>query len=271
MTMHNLKYARVAGSPVPYVCRKKWGKDCSVKCGSDSLSLNSDDLNKKLKKIIELDDEINISSRTVAFFEAYFNMEPSCVIRGEGKTIEEAEVAAYRQYRKILTCHHFELDRRGRADGFAYCKACPYYGMILYPLTNCHTCDLPACYKKDLAGNWYCEEDYYQLDIDLVCGKKVMKERISPSSVNEKRRSFFYGQIISLSLVKLGYKYETKKYEKMKRILTQHITELYLSNVFQKNMILKLDDLNFMNNHLNLPYIKSIILKVLTKYPELTP
>ncbi len=91
-----------------------------------------------------------------AFFEA-FPKEPKCFIRGEGKTLEEAEQQAWDRYQKIKTCNH-EMERRGRTDGYGYCKHCSYSAMVFEPLTKCCKCGKPTAYAKDYRGKWYCEK-----------------------------------------------------------------------------------------------------------------
>lgn len=93
---------------------------------------------------------------TTAFFEA-FPKNPSCFLRGEGKTIEEAEESCWQKYQKVLTCNH-EMERRGRTDGYAYCKHCSYSATVFEPLTKCCKCGKPTAYTQDYKGNWYCEK-----------------------------------------------------------------------------------------------------------------
>lgn len=95
-------------------------------------------------------------SYITAFFEA-FPKTPSCFIRGEGKTIEEAEENAWNKYQKILNCNH-EMERRGRTDGYAYCKHCSYSSTVFEPLTKCCKCGEPTSYSKDYKGKYYCKK-----------------------------------------------------------------------------------------------------------------
>ena len=47
-----------------------------------------------------------------AFFEVYPKKDPDTFIRGQGKTINEAEEEAWKQYEKIINCHKHEFERR---------------------------------------------------------------------------------------------------------------------------------------------------------------
>jgi len=95
-------------------------------------------------------------SYTTAFFEA-FPKKPSCFLRGEGKTIEEAEESCWQKYQKVLNCNH-EMERRDRTDGYGYCKHCSYSSTVFEPLTKCCKCGKPTAHTQDYKGNWYCEK-----------------------------------------------------------------------------------------------------------------
>lgn len=119
--------------------------------GSFNKVFNSD---KPLEGFVEgvLDEE----TYTTAFFEA-FPKNPSCFLRGEGKTIEEAEEKCWQKYQKVLTCNH-EMERRDRTDGYAYCKHCSYSAKVFEPLTKCCKCGTPTSYSSDYRGKYYCKK-----------------------------------------------------------------------------------------------------------------
>ena len=85
----------------PYDCIQPWPEDCGVQCGGMGLVLGRKD---SLEKVLSSDTPLTTlteeaaddKSYTTAFFEA-FPRNPSCFIRGEGKTIEEAEEKAYQK------------------------------------------------------------------------------------------------------------------------------------------------------------------------------
>lgn len=226
----------------PYECKKDWIEDCYLQCGDDGIVLVEGTLSKafgdndKASKIVDgvLGKDNELVSYRTAFFEA-FPKEPSCFIRGEGKTVEEAEADAYEQYLKIKSCTHEEFDRRGRVDGYAFCKACPYSSMVLDPLTNCTTCGVPAHYSQDLGGNWYCEGHYYKLDVDAAIGPSDGdEENHSLFSVEEKRRSFLRGKAIAEALESLGFVVGKNNYEDINRNLRMRTGQIIMENAFQK-------------------------------------
>lgn len=98
-------------------------------------------------------------SYTTAFFEA-FPKEPSCFLRGEGATVEEAEQQCWDKYQKLISCEH-EMERRHRTDGYAYCKHCSYSAMVFEPLTKCKVCNVPTNYDSEKDNKtFYCRKHY---------------------------------------------------------------------------------------------------------------
>lgn len=124
-----------------YVCQKPWDEDMFVQCGGRGVVLKRKDPEK---------------SYTTAFFEAFPN-NPSCFLRGEGSTVEEAEAACWEKYQKVITCDH-EMERRDRRDGYGYCKHCAYASMVFEPLDKCCKCGVPTRYTTDYKGRHYCKK-----------------------------------------------------------------------------------------------------------------
>lgn len=122
-----------------YECKKEWPEDMFVQCGGSGLVISKSGDNY-----------------TTAFFEA-FPKAPSCFLRGEGSSIEEAEEDCWNRYQKVLTCDH-EMERRDRTDGYGYCKHCSYSSMVFEPLTKCCKCGKPSYKVRDYKGNYYCDK-----------------------------------------------------------------------------------------------------------------
>jgi hypothetical protein len=131
----NMKEARNSFGK-PHQCKFEWPEDCFVQCGESGLVLD--------KK----------GSYTTAFFEA-FPKSPSCFLRGEGASIEEAEENCWNRYQRVISCDH-EMERRDRTDGYGYCKHCSYSSMVFEPLTKCCKCGTPTNKNVDYKGNHYC-------------------------------------------------------------------------------------------------------------------
>ncbi len=125
----------------PYECKQPWPEEIFVQCGGHGLVI---------------DAKVPEGSYTTAFFEA-FPKAPSCFLRGEGATVEEAEEKCWNKYQKVLTCDH-EMERRDRTDGYAYCKHCSYASTVFAPLTKCCKCNTPTAYTQDYRGKIYCKK-----------------------------------------------------------------------------------------------------------------
>lgn len=147
---------RMSGSP-EYDSKYEW--NCFCQGGTSGIVLPKGSIDKIFNEDPLSGLAEGMSSKesyTTAFFEA-FPKNPSCFLRGEGKTIEEAEESCWKKYQKVLNCNH-EMERRDRTDGYGYCKHCSYSSMVFEPLTKCCKCGKPTAYTKDYKGNWYCEK-----------------------------------------------------------------------------------------------------------------
>ena len=125
-----------------YDCKKDWPEDCQVQGGS--------------KGVVIVRKGINYET---AFFEA-FPAVPATFIRGEGKTIEEAEAKAWEKFERQSKCSHPSFERRNYTNGAAFCTECGMFSSKHFePLTKCGTCGKPTHYTLDQVNDiWYCEE-----------------------------------------------------------------------------------------------------------------
>ena len=95
---------------------------------------------------------------TTAFVEV-FPKNPRTFIRGEGKTIQEAEASAWEQYQRIMTCDHHAFERREYRNGAAICTHCGLFQTdVFVPLEVCVICATPTYQTCDIDNNWYCIE-----------------------------------------------------------------------------------------------------------------
>lgn len=94
-----------------------------------------------------------------AFFEA-FPKEPETFIRGEGKTISEAEKNAFDKLQKYLLCNNHEFERGGYTSGAGVCKKCGMFSSTAfeYPTTKCYWCGKPTNFYVDNQRRYWCEE-----------------------------------------------------------------------------------------------------------------
>lgn len=175
-----MKTARRSFNKEPYNCLKPWPEDCFCQCGGNGvvftdnssmseLLTNPKDQQEAIKAV--LGEESKKTHYKTAFFEA-FPKNPSCFIRGEGKTIEEAEEKAFIKWEKILNCQNHQWDRKGRTDGYCFCTLCPLSGTFLEPLTKCEICLVPTSKYTDKDDKHYCLHHYFELPMEQVVEDK---------------------------------------------------------------------------------------------------
>ena len=110
----------------PYECKKDWGKDCFVQCGDNGMVFKKGTFNKVMN-----DTDTAVKALTgelkhykTAFFEAFPPEPNKTFIRGEGKTVEEAEEDAWKQFVKISKCKHKKFERKNHTNGAGFCIKC---------------------------------------------------------------------------------------------------------------------------------------------------
>ena len=165
-----------------YDCKYEW--DFSVQCGDSGVVFSK------------------TGGYRTAFFEA-FPKNPSCFLRGEGATIEEAEKECWEKYQKVISCDH-EMERRDRTDGYGYCKHCTYSSMVFEPLTKCCKCNTPTRHAQDHKGKSYCKKH-----------ARIMPKNPKPSyfdMVHHRRPRKFKKQLKEAAQLKFKYTcdYESK-------------------------------------------------------------
>jgi len=118
-----------------------------------------------------------------AFFEVFSDF-PSTFIRGEGATVEEAEVMAWNKLVRASRCPEHEFERRGYKNGVGFCKHC---GMLkseaFEPSEKCEICGVATYHSIDTDGKVYCETH-----VDMIPDEKasssllwLRRERESPT------------------------------------------------------------------------------------------
>lgn len=190
-----MKTARRSFSKEPYVCLKPWPEDCFCQCGGDGVVFTgANDLEKTLTDPTEQTEAIKAvlgeptkkQHYRTAFFEA-FPKDPSCFIRGQGTTVEEAESKAWEKFEKINNCKNHEWDRKNRTDGYCYCTKCPLSGSFLEPLTKCFICQTPTSRYTNKNDVHYCVDHYFELPVD-----EVVEDSDKPTLGFSKEESTFH-------------------------------------------------------------------------------
>jgi hypothetical protein len=151
----------------PHQCSFDWPEDCFVQCGGNGIVLPSGTMNKAFsgdkKAVAEVivtafaKDKKPQGGYRTAFFEA-FPRNPDTFIRGEGKTVEEAEQSAWSQYQKIIQCKNHEFEARGYENGAGFCKHCNLFmGGVFEPTERCFFCNCLTFYHDLNNGRKCCE------------------------------------------------------------------------------------------------------------------
>jgi hypothetical protein len=125
-----------------YDCKQEWPENCFCQCGDGGIVFSPK------------------GNYTTAFFEAFPQAPTDTFIRGEGKTIEEAELDAFNQYKKFSSCDHsMGFERRDYTNGSGFCLGCGMFkSKAFLPTTLCIICKVPTNYSSDIKDNYYCEE-----------------------------------------------------------------------------------------------------------------
>lgn len=148
-----------------YDCKQAWPEDCFCQCGDSGIVFGG---KGSLNDVLTSEDPLqevasqaqDPKSYITAFFEAFPKPPTATFIRGEGKTVEEAELNAFIQYQKFAACDHsMGYERRDYKNGVGFCLGCGMFKSKAFePLTTCVECKTPTYYSSDNKGNWYCEE-----------------------------------------------------------------------------------------------------------------
>lgn len=104
-------------SDTDYVLTQDWPDDCSVQWGGHGVVFAKD------------------GGYETAFFEAFPEDNAGGFIRGEGKTIAEAEADAFRRWQREVACQHV-WGRAGYTNGGGKCKKCKAFATVFAPIVE---------------------------------------------------------------------------------------------------------------------------------------
>lgn len=163
-------HCRPENSRGDYTPIHPWPDDCYVQWGDSGIVFVKTDMVSGIeslagalagdKECFEPAVEAIENSYTTAFFEV-FPKNPDTFIRGEGKTVAEAETKAFEMFQRIVNCPGHEFERRGYTNGAGFCKHCGMFkGKAFEPTTLCCRCGTPTNYGVDTTGGFWCETCY---------------------------------------------------------------------------------------------------------------
>lgn len=218
------KTARNSSSSTPYLCKQNWEESTFCQCGGDGVvftdknslekTLTDPEEQKEALKAVLCEDTTKAHYRT-AFFEA-FPKNPRCFLRGEGQTIEAAELDAWNKYQRILHCKEHIWDRRDRDDGYAFCTQCPLSGTFLEPLTKCKICDVPTAEHQGKDKIVYCHLHYYELNTDEAIPEMSFIGKDSMKNSFELTKAFFKAYVEKLKIEANKQSQDEEKYVLLK-------------------------------------------------------
>lgn len=141
-----------------YVAKNDWGKEY-IQGGESGLVLDGKD------------------SYNTAFIEVFPTINGySTFIRGEGKTMRDAEEEALQKVKRMEACKTHDFERKDRKDGSATCKKCKLFSSTaLPPLTTCAICKTPT--KKEFKNGHICIDHYYEMDVKEAILEKEERQK----------------------------------------------------------------------------------------------
>lgn len=114
--MNNKKASRSYGGD--YDCFHPWDEDCYVQCSGGE------------------------DNERYHFFEAFPVKPVKTFIRGDGKSVREAEDSAWEQYQKIINCPHHEFKKWIDTSRIGVCIHCNYKKLRHFlPTSRCSVCE----------------------------------------------------------------------------------------------------------------------------------
>jgi hypothetical protein len=117
---------------------------------------------------------------TTAFLEA-FPKHPATFIRGEGKTIAEADASAWRQFQRFAACPKHKFWRKGYTNGAGFCRCCGLFKSKAFrPIGRCRYNCKGAVADHDAKGRGYCKRHNQKNPnrmFDRVDGRLVMRSK----------------------------------------------------------------------------------------------
>jgi hypothetical protein len=123
-----------------YTLRHEWPADCFVQGGHSGVVLGN--------------------ATKPGYQTAYFEAFPDVFIRGEGKTLEEAEDACWERYLRQTSCLAHEYEPRGYTNGGGFCKHCNQFkGRVFTPEDlglRCADCGVWTYWSR-VDDEFYCE------------------------------------------------------------------------------------------------------------------
>lgn len=154
------------------IARHPWPADCGIQGGDNGIVFTNgamseafENTDKGIEVIAAAGGLVNPpGSYRTAFFEA-FPRNPSSFLRGEGKTLAEAEDDCWKAWQRILSCPGHEFERHQYRCGAGICRHCDLFSTsaFLTILDHCVVCGEASngtIGGPDLHGRMHCKRCY---------------------------------------------------------------------------------------------------------------
>lgn len=151
-----------------YDLQHDWPLDCKVQGGESGIVFTKPGaLKEALADPVKAGEmvvgivakEVRQPHYRTAYFEAFPESNGhGTFLRGEGKSLQEAEDKAWRQWVRVRDCEHKEFEARRYENGAGFCKACGMFASnVIPPVHPCATCGAKTWHSEH-DGKWGCDK-----------------------------------------------------------------------------------------------------------------
>lgn len=119
--------------------------------------------------------------------------------RGEGDTIEQAELQAWLSYNASQKCTEHEYETRGYKNGAGFCKNCGMFAVDVFDIKivghPCGTCGVGTNYANlysDDGDTYYCEQHYIKAKKKLF---KKLNRKIWGGKILSPKENMMYQRL----------------------------------------------------------------------------
>lgn len=174
-----------------YECKQLWPEDTPVQCGARGIVLKKSGGYRTafFEAFPKEYDILKEKEKTIENFKIY---KETFFLRGQGETIEEAELDAFNKFLKIKQCSYegHDFDRYNISDG--KCKKCNFIKSYLFSPENICKC----CNKKGVFSSL--EEEYYCFEHYILTLQSISNEELYNIIKNNEKEKSMLGSLMSI-------------------------------------------------------------------------
>lgn len=171
-----------------YKCKFKWPEKVQTQHGKKGIKVSKN------------------GNYTTAFFEVFNINVTDSYIRGEGKTVEDAERKAFNRYDKMKECNEHDFRRVGETVNAQciLCNSCKYHFFEPLEKFKCKICDQKSVRFRlpDGTQNVYCYQHYFESLSDYIYVNKNKYQKILDMKNKSKEEyDLFYENIYLIEYI----------------------------------------------------------------------